>query len=269
MANETIYGCVTWPGGVVTFDQDPGCQYTGCVDWSGLHAGQVAVTISTEICDDTYYGCVNWATNRFEVSVPDDCCIFGSHPNCPCTACEPGSGGPGIQPKYIELDFTGIVSRECYIGEEPPFYPFDPWYAYLPYDDLKAYLNANTFTLEKNSNCGWQAIEVVDLKSQRIWIEGECHVGVEGDDRTIDRVKFNVGLVGGNINITIQTRFIDLSYQYEWKHNGEHSIGSYCIQASSYSGTWDVEPNSRRLLDPDSGSVVISISYTNENLCTE
>jgi len=82
MANETLYGCVTWPGGVVSFDQYPDCTYNGCIEWTGIHAGQVAVTVSTDECDDIYYGCVDWSTGKFEVSVPEDCCTHISYKGC-------------------------------------------------------------------------------------------------------------------------------------------------------------------------------------------
>ena len=92
MANETLYGCVDWATGKVQFSQTDGnveCQYCssdsciwlGCIEWDGVHAGQVAVTIDNDNCDDTYYGCVDWSTGEFEVSVPDNCCILGEQPD--------------------------------------------------------------------------------------------------------------------------------------------------------------------------------------------
>jgi len=88
MANETLTGCVTWPGGVITFTQNSGCcRYSGCIEWTGIHAGQVAITIDTDNCNDTYYGCINWTTGAFEVSVPDNCCDNGEGSDIICGCC--------------------------------------------------------------------------------------------------------------------------------------------------------------------------------------
>lgn len=76
MANKTISGCVDRFTGEITFIGEA-CDegdYTGCIERTGVHAGQVAVTIDEENCDDTYYGCVNRATGEFDVPIPDDCC---------------------------------------------------------------------------------------------------------------------------------------------------------------------------------------------------
>jgi len=78
MASKTIYGCVDWVTGNVVFEGEAcdGGDYTGCVIYSGVHANQVAVTINEVNCDDTYYACVNWAAGgRFELQIPDNCCI--------------------------------------------------------------------------------------------------------------------------------------------------------------------------------------------------
>lgn len=74
MANETIYGCVE-ADRTITFSQDD-CEYSACIIRDGgVHDQQVAVTIAwPDNCDDTYYGCIDWSTRKFQVSVPDNCC---------------------------------------------------------------------------------------------------------------------------------------------------------------------------------------------------
>lgn len=59
------------------------CDLPACVEycavpvWTGEHAGQVALTLSdatNQDCNDTFYGCVDFATGKFEVLIPDNCC---------------------------------------------------------------------------------------------------------------------------------------------------------------------------------------------------
>jgi len=85
MANQTIYGCVPWDTGKVRFTTPHCVKYaTGCINWTGAHAGMVEVYIYA--CDDTYYGCVDWTTGKFEISIPDDCCLLNS---CGCYCFHP------------------------------------------------------------------------------------------------------------------------------------------------------------------------------------
>jgi hypothetical protein len=67
-----IDGCLNSEGKVV-FEQID-CVYIGCLVAEGIHAGQIAVTIQTPVCNDTYYACYDTVTGRFELSVPDTCC---------------------------------------------------------------------------------------------------------------------------------------------------------------------------------------------------
>ncbi len=39
------------------------------------------VIIDNVCCDDTYYGCIDWTTGKFQLTVPDDCC------GCECCSC--------------------------------------------------------------------------------------------------------------------------------------------------------------------------------------
>lgn len=95
MANQTLIGCIDFATGLAEFDQED-CEYSGCMIWQGLHAGQVAVTIDTILCDDIYYGCVIFPGGTFEVVVPDNCCEFGD----PCGECV------DTPPKCISMSFT-------------------------------------------------------------------------------------------------------------------------------------------------------------------
>lgn len=76
MANKTIYGCVNRATGAITFADEAcdGSDYSGCIVRTGVHTGQVAITISEYNCSDTYYGCVNRTTGQFQIEVPSDCC---------------------------------------------------------------------------------------------------------------------------------------------------------------------------------------------------
>lgn len=88
---RTILGLVDWSdSGKVKFG-DPPCDtridciaedVEGCIEWTGDHAGQVKVIIAQAelaACNDTYYGCVNWATGKFQITIPDNCCVVSCH----------------------------------------------------------------------------------------------------------------------------------------------------------------------------------------------
>jgi len=100
MANKTIYGCYNSITKAVTFEGEA-CDsgdYTGCYVASGEHQGQIAVTVSEANCDDTYYGCLNSSTGKFQVVIPDNCCM-GS--NCRYCASEQ-------TPYQITIVFSGL-----------------------------------------------------------------------------------------------------------------------------------------------------------------
>ncbi|KKM17416.1 hypothetical protein LCGC14_1675970 [marine sediment metagenome] len=89
--SETITGCVDFLTGEVKFTYDTQCTLKGCMVWEGVHAGQVAITITGGVCADTYYGCVDVTSGTFEVIIPDNCCDE-------CLNCE----WPGEFPFFIE-----------------------------------------------------------------------------------------------------------------------------------------------------------------------
>jgi len=102
MADQTIYGCYNSSTGAVTFAGaacDSG-DYTGCYVASGEHAGQIAVPVSEESCNDTYYGCLNFATGQFQLVIPDNCCGW-----FPCVGCV-------LPPAEILVSFQDVL--ECY-----------------------------------------------------------------------------------------------------------------------------------------------------------
>ena len=104
MADILIYGCVNWATGLIEF-ADSGycgceCIFEGCmVTDGGIHDGQIAVTVLTVNCDDTYYACIDWATGYFELLIPEECCHlpptitlhFSGFSDCGCATPGPGS----------------------------------------------------------------------------------------------------------------------------------------------------------------------------------
>ena len=131
MANETIYGCVeadrkiTFTQGVCKYQYPDVC----IIRDGGIHDQQVAVTLDNGCCDDIYYGCINWTTKKFQVSVPDNCCdcetccpktklyakwhcVDPGEGLCPPVIGDPCTAGPDI---FFDLDPTG----DCiYEGEK-------------------------------------------------------------------------------------------------------------------------------------------------------
>ena len=96
---QTIYGCVDYPTGVVTFSDVAcvGTVHAGCFNYA---TGQVAVTIDGGECDDTYYACVTYSTGKFQITIPEDCCN--------CTYCS-------IAGSAVSVRLTGLTqcTRGC------------------------------------------------------------------------------------------------------------------------------------------------------------
>lgn len=99
----TLTGCVDFPSGEVSID-DNVCHWKGCMIFSGIHAGQVALSPGTAKCPDTYYGCVDFATGTFEVIVPESCCPCRTIGCCGCWGCE----NTTIKPDEMYITFSGI-----------------------------------------------------------------------------------------------------------------------------------------------------------------
>jgi len=116
MANQTIEGCVDWTSGQVIFDGDAcdGGDYTGCINWTGAHAGMVAVVVDEDNCDATYYGCVDWTSGKFELIIPDDCCSGDYETGGgDCDGCDGGTlWEDDFDPLYVKVVFEDVIQCE-------------------------------------------------------------------------------------------------------------------------------------------------------------
>lgn len=113
----TIYGRVDWDIKLIKFgDPDCGDRYdcidedlVGCVIMDGgIHDGQVELTITqadNSNCNDTYYGCVDWETGKFQIEIPEPCCIGNE---CVGANCIP------YTPYAVSLTVTNLLACvEC------------------------------------------------------------------------------------------------------------------------------------------------------------
>ncbi len=113
MADETITGCIDWSTNSVKFDQDS-CTYTGCIIWSGVHAGQVAVTVVKPTCEDTYYADIDYSTGAWQLTLPDNCCVpgFNSDRGPFCGKCINDT------PEWLTLYFSGSTPCSGHTSDE-------------------------------------------------------------------------------------------------------------------------------------------------------
>ncbi len=132
--STTVYGCVETDGSV-TFDLSSGdysCVIqSACIVTSGLNAGQIALTLSSADigeCNDTFYGCVNTTTGKFQVLIPDDCCIC-----CSCDLIDYPEGWS--QAITYPINYRVSYSSSCYISLQngnlnhiPSDLPLDVWW---------------------------------------------------------------------------------------------------------------------------------------------
>jgi len=227
MADETLYGCVNWNTGKVEFEQDPNCNYYGCMEWSGLHAGQVAVTVDTDECDDIYYGCVNWTTGKFEVRIPDYCCGEQNSTDCPCNAFDDDPDcNSAYQPKFIQVHFSGITPCSgCYhstgrCGE-------DLW------NWTKCFSGSYTLgsvILEHTGGCGYgKQVEMNNFKGDVNKWCGECAgwSGKWGYDKISVGLEIT-GFGGDQQQVVLQATAID-----GWQENYSSELG--CITGGQHS----------------------------------
>jgi hypothetical protein len=155
MANVIVYGCVNWATGEVEFDTTCSfcADYTGCmVRDGGVHTGQIAVSVTTCGCSDTYYACVDWAGGgEFELSLPDSCIGFAHS-------------------SEVDMTFADIVDCEnCVVdgmGNSHKLYGVDD------------YLNGNTFDVasqaEDPSYCWWFNEYSTSAITVRDWTTSNC-----------------------------------------------------------------------------------------------
>lgn len=84
----TVYGCVS-SAGEITFENLASCLVQeACVVRTGEHAAQVALALSGANyvdCNDTFYGCINKTTGKFQVVIPEHCC--GTCQQCSSRGC--------------------------------------------------------------------------------------------------------------------------------------------------------------------------------------
>lgn len=77
--STTVYGKACADGSIKFYDLEECLVQSACVVREGVHAGQVALTLSdadNEDCNNTFYGCIDPATSKFQVVIPDDCCAL-------------------------------------------------------------------------------------------------------------------------------------------------------------------------------------------------
>lgn len=90
-------------------------NYCGEYIFTGIHANQIAVTVSEVNCDDIYYGCIDPATGNFSVTIPDNCCFTctsGGNNSCDDITYSPCCWDNGSIPDYLIVKFSG-VRRGC------------------------------------------------------------------------------------------------------------------------------------------------------------
>lgn len=101
----TLTGCVNFRTRQVILDDDI-CQWKACMVFQGVHARQVALTPNTNACPDTYYGCIDFETNTFEIIVPESCCAE------PCGVCEQDT-----TPATLTIKISGVQTMDCYVKD--------------------------------------------------------------------------------------------------------------------------------------------------------
>lgn len=103
----TVYGHVVRGTGAIVFENLETClEQSACIVASGEHEGQVALTLSgateNEGCNDTFYGCLDATTGKFQITIPENCCM--EYSSYDCGICFP----PGQTPLYYTATFSGI-----------------------------------------------------------------------------------------------------------------------------------------------------------------
>lgn len=189
MANQTLTGCVKFPSGQVIFDQDD-CEYTGCMIWSGTHAGQVAVTILTDKCDDTYYGCVNFPGGTFSVVVPDNCCVELGIDCANCTINE--------TPKFITLELADFTQAPCTslgIGPNQSSHLLE---------DITSIVNG-THILEQTTACRWRKTHTFDVHTVQ-YLSADCS-GPSGEILSFSLIRFQIQRTPTTVRVEVLSSF--------------------------------------------------------------
>ncbi len=226
MATKTIYGCVESDGSI-TFPDDA-CGYAGCIESDG----RVSVTISTENCDDTYYGCVNTGTGAFQIIIPDDCCEYSE---ADCEGC-----CTDWQPDWVDVTVSGMVDcNGCYGGNCEP-----PAAAYKRDLDSVGPINT-THRLNKIGNCEYQA-DFYTISGTRTGHVAPypCAGGIV-QTYTVDFLRVNVDFCRlGNLELVMHIHFTDSStdaiFTAAYSYVGDEECGEM-------SGSWTNEINDCQL----------------------
>jgi hypothetical protein len=196
----TVYGCVAFPAGTITFENLETClAQSACIVFTGDHAGQVALTLSgadDPACNDTFYGCVNFTTGKFQVEIPTDCCKeYGND----CSYCEVGK-----VPKYITLVITGVVPMPCCPS------------AYNGYKTNVINVNGTfILTQDPDDSCRWQLYEPSgNFGNWSYWNWGDCtydpYFTAEFPERLIEVKKLS------DSSVVIHSYFHDISLPLGW-----------------------------------------------------
>jgi hypothetical protein len=127
------------------------CDLPGCIDYcaepifTGEHAGQIAITITNanynEDCNDTFYGCLDFSTHKFQVEIPDDCCLSI------CESCSDVYSS-------VNAIFSGVSQCGCILQENE----FATWSAKL-LQNFEPIINASHILDWKgieNGYCLWE-----------------------------------------------------------------------------------------------------------------
>lgn len=175
----TLTGCVDFVTGKIIFEDDI-CQWQACMIFSGIHAGQVALTPNISVCPDTYYGCVDFQTRTFSIVVPESCCAVH------CDTCSLGT-----TPATITIKFSGIEQTDCLFQTCPN--PNHRGSTHVS-TDLAAILNDTEFELLQSefAECVWNTTIPLD-GTLTTWIHGftseaNCSSGSELEVNELDLV---------------------------------------------------------------------------------
>jgi hypothetical protein len=251
MANQTIYGC--YSAGSIVFEGqacDSG-DYTGCYVSSGEHAGQIAVTVSEVNCDDTYYACFDSGTGKFNLSIPDDCCVvlgnccnestgvctgdvlqencadswYGEKSCAYCGAytCNALGCGEGNTPKYLLLTVSGFnpcPTVECFqfVG------------GFWNYTSLNS--GNGSFKLTQVSStypCQYISDEF-DFYLKKVWQNSGCQAPLLSEE--LVKVRWRVYIDTGTIVLGSWFLADDIEFSNCFTGSGENTKTGYCWEGA-------------------------------------
>jgi hypothetical protein len=222
MGTKVIAGCFNKANGKVTF-ADEACDgttdYEGCFVASGVHAGQIQVTIIDEQCNDTYWGCLD-PTNSppsFEVTIPDDCCIVAGDD---CEHCD------GETPLYHTVTFSGMTICPCLAGLGQSLKHFDC-------DD--AVNGVALRVTQDGGSCWWDEYTYADFGYERSYTD---EIDCTGDYIDTDLTSVLVRLLRTATDVGCRA---DLNPGLQYIFNGaDYGTSVDCCDGASISNDYDV-----------------------------